>query len=136
MCSCSCQCGEHNIQPIYGYTYLHIPRQRILGPGGSLGVKVGTHVKKWVSKLDPFKDVTFEKKNFSGPATNIIPLSHVFVEGGTLFRTTNAEIDPLMLNFNDFHIPKQDTRCPAPCPKQTPFHLIFRSHMSTHFKPE
>jgi hypothetical protein len=68
---------------------------------------VGTHVRKWVLKLDPFQDLTFEKekKTFSGPATNIIPLSHVFVEGGTLSRTTNAEIDPLMLNFNDFHIP-------------------------------
>jgi hypothetical protein len=32
-------------------------------PVGSLGVKVGTHVRKWVSKIDPFQDLTFEKKN-------------------------------------------------------------------------
>jgi hypothetical protein len=83
---------------------------------------VGTHVRKWISKLDPFQDLTFEKKTtFSGPATNIIPLSHVFVEGGTLFRTTNAEIDPLMLNFNDFHIPKQDTRVSCLMSKTDPF---------------
>jgi hypothetical protein len=47
-------------------------------------------------KIRPFSglDLREKKTPFSGPATNIIPLSHVFAEGGTLFRTTNAEIDP------------------------------------------
>jgi hypothetical protein len=34
---------------------------------------------------------------------------------------TNAEHDPLMLNFNDFHIPKQDTRVSCPMSKTDPF---------------
>jgi hypothetical protein len=43
------------------------------GGGGSLGVKVGTHGRKCVSNLDPFQDLTFEKKTiFSGPAKNYI----------------------------------------------------------------
>jgi hypothetical protein len=33
------------------------------GGGGALGVKVGTHVRIWVSKLYPFQDLSFEKKN-------------------------------------------------------------------------
>jgi hypothetical protein len=81
-----------------------------LRPGGSLGVKVDTHVRKWVSKLDPFQDLTFEiKKTFSGlKGTKSYPFL-VEIVLCTLFRTTNAENNPLMLNFIDFHIPKQDT---------------------------
>jgi hypothetical protein len=44
-------------------------RIRVYDPGGSLGVEVGNHVRKLVSKLDPFQDLTFEKNTpISGPA--------------------------------------------------------------------
>jgi hypothetical protein len=57
----------------------------------------------------------------------------------TLFSTTNAENDPLMLNINDVivHIHKQDTRVSCPMSKnRNDFHPILRSHMRTHFDPE
>jgi hypothetical protein len=92
-------------------------------PGGSLGIKVGTHVRKWVSKLDPFQDLTFEREknpfqDENAPNHTLFWLKFVW---GTLFRTTNAENDPLMLNCNDFHIPKQDTRVSCPMSKTDPF---------------
>jgi hypothetical protein len=39
----------------------------------------------------------------------------------TLYRTTNAENDPLMLKYNDFHITKQDTQVSCPMSKTYPF---------------